>query len=147
VTKVNFYRIQGGSDAAVELSCRLADRAWQNCSDILIYATDKHIVESLDERLWSWSTGSFLPHRLSATEGPETITLRTGSNGEPGEPGNHHGLLINLAAKTPDWFGRFESISEVIYGAEDFVEDKRLRYKFYKDRGYPIEYHDMTERF
>lgn len=144
MTKINFYRLLGGSDAAIELSCRLAGKAWQENNDILIYATDENIVKALDERLWSWSASSFLPHRQS-TEGPETIILCTGDK-DSGESGNHHGLLINLAAETPDWFGRFASICEVIYGTEEFIEHKRQRFKFYKDRGYPIEYHDMTER-
>ena len=155
MTRVSFYQVKGDTSAAVDLSCELVEKAWQTNNDVLIYTPDKHTLKVLDDRLWSYSDTSFLPHRVTEV-GPETIRLCLSHDANVGantvetagdDPGEHHGLLINLAANTPDWFGRFEMLYELIYGDESHVATKRNRYKFYKDRGYPLSYHDMTERF
>ena len=79
---------------------------------------------------------------------PSGTSSGTSSGTPSGYPcGNHHDLLINLAADTPDWFGRFDVLCELVYGDENLVASKRHRYKFYKDRGYPLNYHDMTSQF
>ena len=174
MTKVDFYQVGGDTSAALELSCQLAAKAWQSGNDVLIFSPEKSTISELSERLWGHSATSFLPHRTTQ-EGPESIWLcadgalsgalsgnssSTSPGTSPGNPsgtssgypcgypcGNHHDLLINLAADTPDWFGRFDVLCELVYGDENLVASKRHRYKFYKDRGYPLNYHDMTSQF
>lgn len=140
MTKINFYQTSGAAQSALDLSCELAENALRMNADVLIYCPDTALGEQLGERLWSWSATGFLPYRVDH-KGPERIRLCQNE-----EPGDDHGVLINLAADTPDWFGRFESLYELIYGDPGFVDSKRRRYKFYKDRGFPLSYHDLSDR-
>lgn len=140
MTKVNFYQVAGTVQPALDLSCELAEKAQLANMDALIYCPDRALMAQLCDRLWSWSAASFLPYRVDH-EGPERIRLCQNE-----EPGDDHGVLINLAAHTPDWFGRFETLCELIYGDQSFVDSKRQRYKFYKDRGFPLSYHDLSDR-
>ena len=149
MTRVNFYQVKGNTQAVMSLSCQLVEKAWQMNNDVLIYAPDDQTASDMGENLWSWSAASFLPHR-TGQDGPESVRIFSGKNISTNiddHIGNHHGLLINLATETPDWFGRFEMLCEFVYGDEELVANKRLRYKFYKDRGYPLNYHNMTDRF
>lgn len=171
MTKVNFYQVKGDTQAVMRLSCQLVEKAWQMNNDIFIYAPDESTAATMSENLWHWSAASFLPHRNLAhpidKHGPESIRIYAATNtaDEASEVGianniasniasnieeligGQHGLLINLAADTPDWFSRFEMLCEFVWGDEESVAQKRKRYKFYKDRGYPLNYHNMTDRF
>lgn len=149
MTKVNFYRVQGDLEAVLALSCRLVEQAWQQDIDALIYTTEEQTAALMSDRLWDWSASSFLPHRRETT-GPENIQILTGpADGPHVEQAmeQHHGLLLNLAGETPNWFARFEVLCEFVHGDETQVASKRDRYRFYKDRGYPLQYHDMSDRF
>ncbi len=149
MTKVNFYQVKGDAQAVMNLSCQLVEKAWQMNNDVLIYAPENQAAETVSHSLWGWSPASFLPHRV-VNSGPESIHIlaeHTPSENIDAKLGDHHGLLINLATDTPDWFGRFEMLCEFVYGDDDAIAQKRNRYKFYKDRGYPLSYHDMTNRF
>jgi DNA polymerase III subunit chi len=149
MTRVNFYQVKGGIQAVMSLSCQLVEKAWQMNNDVLIYVPNDQISKEMSENLWSWSAASFLPHR-TGQDGPESILIFSEENTSAysnADLDRHHGLLINLAVDTPDWFSRFELLCEFVYGDEDLVADKRLRYKFYKDRGYPLNYHNMTDSF
>lgn len=140
MTKVNFYRVADELTAALLLTCDLSQRAWQRRSDVLINCPQEALAEQLDELLWCWSPTSFLPH--AHQDDPGTVRLCVND-----DPGHHHGTLINLGTETPDWFGRFEILCELIYGDSEHVDRKRQRYKFYKDRGYPLSYHDLADRY
>lgn len=149
MTKVNFYKVQGDLEAVLALTCRLVERAWQQDTEVLIHTDDEQTALRLSDTLWDWSASSFLPHRLQAI-GPEKIQLHAGpADTDDVEEiiGEQHGLLVNLAEQTPRWFARFDILCEFVHGDEALLTSKRDRYRFYKDRGYPLQYHDMSERF
>ena len=57
----------------------------------------------------------------------------------------HHQVLINLDAQAPAQFASFERLIEVVgAGAED-REAGRERYRFYRERGYPLTHHDLGQ--
>ena len=88
--------------------------------------------------MWTFRDGSFLPHVL-AGEG-EDAPVHIGHSAEPGE-GFH--LLINLGPEVPGFFSRFERVAEVVDGDETQKAKGRERFRFYKDRGYPLETHKL----
>jgi len=130
VTRVHFYEFDGGLEAALALSCRLAAKAHAQGLDTLIHCPDPSALERLDLLLWAQPATSFLPHDRNPEPGTP-ITLGAG------EPGHHHGLLINLAPVTPDWFSRFERLAEFVHGDDPgHRAHMRARFRFYRDRGY-----------
>ena len=51
-------------------------------------------------------------------------------------------VLINLADQVPKFIGRFDRVAEIIVGERK--DDGRERYKFYRDCGYPLHHHELT---
>ena len=139
MTQVNFYRINGNFDAALTLACQLAEKAFHQGLSVLLHTSDSSISEQLSSQLWTFKPSSFLPHQVEDSP-TETIAISHHDN-----PGEHHGLLINLRNNTPGWFSRFEKAVEIVYDDQQLIEQKRERYSFYNKRGYPLKYHDLTK--
>lgn len=53
-------------------------------------------------------------------------------------------LLINLDSEVPLFFSRFHRLAEIVADSEDIKEKARQRYKFYKERGYPLVTHEIS---
>lgn len=144
MTRIDFYVLdRPASDARLLLACRLAEKAVEQNYEVLINAASEPESFRLDELLWTFSQGSFLPHRLLASAGnaEEGEHVLIGCGLPPGE--SHVDLLINLAPAVPPFFSRFERVAEVV-GAED--ENKsagRERFRYYRDRGYELQTHQV----
>ncbi len=52
-------------------------------------------------------------------------------------------MLVNLGATTPAFFSRFERLIEVVEANDDERASARERWRFYKDRGYAVQGHDL----
>lgn len=139
MTSVNFYRINGDFNAALILACQLTEKAFQQGLTVLLHTPEAAVSEHLSTQLWSYKPSSFLPHKL---EDVPTTPIAISHKNDPGE---HHGLLINLGTGSPGWFSRFEKVVEIVYDDQQVIEQKRERYGFYQHRGYPLKYHDLTK--
>lgn len=139
MTHINFYKLTGDFDAALTLACRLTEKAHQQGMQVLLHTPDEATSRRLDELLWSFKPSAFLPH---AIEMPPQSDIAISHGDDPGE---HHGLLINLTAEAPNWFSRFEKAIEIVYDEQQVIEGKRERFRFYKSRGYPLQYHDLSK--
>jgi DNA polymerase-3 subunit chi len=143
VTRVDFYvlgdRARGDR---FQLACRLTEKAWQRGHRICLYTGSAAESEHLDRLLWTFRQASFLPHGVAAESDPENtpilITHRNDINQE-------HDLLINLSNEVPGFFSRFNRLAELI---DQDKENRRLgreRYRFYRDRGYPLDSHEIEK--
>jgi DNA polymerase-3 subunit chi len=54
-------------------------------------------------------------------------------------------LLLNLAQGCPPHFERFERLLEIVSRDDAERQAGRGRYRFYKERGYPIVDHDLAK--
>jgi DNA polymerase-3 subunit chi len=144
VTRVDFYILDSGSkDNRLTLACRLAEKAVGHDHEVLINTESHEQGSRLDELLWTFSQGSFLPHRLlaneAATDEGEPVAIGTGH--EP--PDGRWDLLINLAAEVPQFFGRFKRVAELVDSDEDNKSAGRERFRYYRDRGYELRTHNV----
>ncbi len=140
MTHIGFYKIAGDAQAALRFACQLTEKAFKQQMTVLIHTVGETQSEQLSHLLWSFSPVSFLPHGLEAS--PISGIAISHEN----EPGDHHGFLINLTNRVPGWFSRFERAAEIVYDEHQVIENKREHFKFYKDRGYPIQYHDLGQQ-
>lgn len=149
MTRINFYEVQGDFDATLTLACRLTEKAFRQGIETLLFCAERNEAEQLSTRLWQFSDTSFLPHQLDSKDHKGSsnsylqASLPIGISWGKDAP-EHHGLLINLATETPDWFGRFETLAEIVNSVPSQREHKRQRYRFYRDRGYPLAYHNLA---
>ena len=145
MTRIDFYILEGddrGNDGAV-VACRVAEKAFLAGHRVYIHTSDARSAERLDDLLWTFRQGSFVPHqRIDAATPADPLTpIHIGWGTEP-EP--HDDVLINLTAEVPLFFSRFERVAEIIPTDEQAKQQGRGRYKFYRDRGYPLETHTIT---
>lgn len=143
MTRVDFYILdRPTNEARLTLACRLAEKAVAQDHEVLINAGTDAEGARLDELLWTFSQGSFLPHRLLAsTPGDEGERVLIGCGIEPDD--GSFDLLINLAPEVPEFFSRFSRVAELV-GAE--AENKaagRERFRYYRDRGYELRTHHV----
>lgn len=101
---------------------------------------DNSSAELLDNMLWEFEPSEFIPHGCGADNYPVAISS------DP-EPMDHHQILINLQPQIPSWFSRFERVLEIIYLQPDYEQAKRDNFRFYKERGYPLSFYDLTKQF
>jgi len=108
---------------------------------ITIISRDDEAGSHLQQRLWQHAATSFLPSATPAD------ALRQGTPivlGVDGEALLQDDILINLQTAHPPFFGRFRLLVELV-GTDD--EDKvaaRVRFRFYRDRGYEVKSMDMA---
>jgi len=139
LTQVDFYILPDTAARSRQLfCCRLAEKAFGLGHRVFVHAGSEGTARELDELMWTFRDRSFLPHCLAGTD--ETAAVHIGSGGEP--PAGFK-LLINLGDAVPDFFSRFERVAEVVDGAEEQKRLGRERFRFYKDRGYPLETHKL----
>lgn len=139
MTLVGFYVVQSAAPGQrLQVAARLADKAFQRGHRIFINAKDAAQASELDEILWSFRPASFLPHGLHGQEYSDTIAIGWGQ-----EPDNHNDLLINLQLAIPPFFSRFRRVAEVVTQEPASLVALRASWKFYKERGYQLEKHDL----
>lgn len=143
MTHVDFYILNDSQSAALPLfTCRLAEKAYRQGHQVYIQTDSDHQLRQLDELLWTFRDGSFLPHGVHATgddlAGGQPILL--GRTIEPEGPGD---VLLNLAGDVPAFFSRFNRVAELVGGSDSQIAAARNRYRFYKDRGYSLNTHNL----
>jgi DNA polymerase III subunit chi len=141
MTKVDFYLLGTGGDNRERIACRLAEKAWRLGNRVYLLAPDKPAALELDELLWTFSQGSFVPHALCTTDCDAQAHPVLIGDAEP--PDTLHDVLISLAADVPTWFSRFARVAEVIGTDEEDKARGRERFRYYRERGYPLETHNL----
>ena len=145
MTRVDFYVLQTGSEQQRSVfACRLAEKACGLGLRIYIHTPSPSATQRLDELLWTFRDGGFLPHlpadQLESAD-PEGRTPVLLGHGEA--PAGCDGLLINLADEVPLFFSRFERVAEIVSGPDQGRSLARERFRFYRDRGYPLDTHRL----
>ena len=141
MTRVDFYILKDvDMNAACRFACRLAVKAVGAGTPMHLHVADREAAADLDDLLWNYPEHRFVPHGISGDHpGGRRQPVEIGW-GPPGEP---EGLLVNLAPEIPTFFGRFDRVAEIVVDANR--DDGRARYKFYRDRGFPLFHHDLDE--
>lgn len=144
MTRIDFYILdQATNEACLTFACRLTAKAVQQKLEVLINAGSEADGHRLDELLWTFSQGSFLPHRLisdqSRSDEGEPVLIGCGEEPAAGR----FELLINMAAQVPEFFSRFERVAELVGAGEDNKAAGRERFRYYRDRGYELRTHKV----
>jgi len=142
MTRVDFYILKDTGETARPLFvCRLTERAFQQGHRVYINTESATQLLQLDDLLWSFRAGGFLPHAVYNGEdrGEQPILL-----GHNSEPQDSHDVLINLSSEVPPFFSRFNRVAELVGGNDTQRAEARARYRFYKDRGYPLNTHEIS---
>ncbi|MFO7604201.1 MAG: DNA polymerase III subunit chi [Gammaproteobacteria bacterium] len=144
MTRIDFYISPSHArQARQQLACRIADKAYQQDCKVYIHADSAEEARLMDELLWTFRQDSFLPHGLSASAEQADCAIVIGHQPEP--PHVDKEVLINLAPTVPLFFSQFERVVEMINEDETQKQHGRERYRFYRDRGYELNTHQLKE--
>jgi DNA polymerase-3 subunit chi len=143
MTQVDFYLLadQDG-EGRLRFTCRLVEKAYSQGRRVYVNAASDTEVEDLDRLLWTFRDGSFVPHGPLGAADPLLTPVLLGCGREPGDEDD---VLINLTADVPGFFSRFDRVAEVIDADPERRRCGRERYRFYRDRGYPLNLHEITQ--
>jgi DNA polymerase-3 subunit chi len=141
MTQVDFYILQDNQpDAQVLLTCRLTEKAFKQGHQVYINTESGQQLKKLDDLLWTFRDGSFLPHGHYEANASSTHPVLLGYAVEPEGPSD---VLVNLSNDVPAFFSRFNRVAELVGGDEAQRESARERYRFYQDRGYALNTHKL----
>ena len=138
MTRIDFYQIDG-TEAPLRFTCRLIDKIYHQGHKIHIHTVDAVKSAELDDLLWSFRPDRFIPHAICGTS-EEAVSIKISHQVEPKE---HKDILVNLSGVVPDFFSRFARVAEVVPLDKESRTAARENYKFYKDRGYELQYHPI----
>jgi len=141
MTRIDFYILQDNQpDAQVRLTCRLTEKAFKQGHQVYINTESGQQLKKLDDMLWTFRDGSFLPHGRYEANADSDHPVLLGHAVEPEGPSD---VLVNLSNDVPAFFSRFNRVAELVGGDEAQRVSARERYRFYKDRGYTLNTHNL----
>jgi DNA polymerase-3 subunit chi len=141
MTQIDFYVLEEkAAGNRFTLACRLSDKIYHQGRRIYIRTETAEETHHMDRLLWTFRQGSFIPHGTDGDCNPENTPVIIGHNDSNDD---EHDVLINLASEVPGFFSRFERVAEIIDKEPQVVVAGRKRFRFYRDRGYPLNKHDI----
>jgi len=142
MARVDFYILkQAGSRSRQSFACRLAEKAYRLENTVHIHAGDRSDAESLNELLWTFRDGSFVPHELAMnTSGSRQSPITIGSGDDEIAPRD---LLINLSDHIPVIAEAFPRVAELVSSDEPCKRESRKRFAEYRDKGHTLQTHDV----
>lgn len=143
MTRVSFYLLNSiEPDERHLFVCRLAEKAYLQGHQVMIHTESLMQSQAIDKALWAFRADSFVPHQLLMTD--TTITAPVLISHQNTAPPKLMDVLINLNPVQPLFFSQFERLAEIIDANEEIKKQGRVRYQFYKDRGYDLDIHQIT---
>ncbi|WP_101756948.1 DNA polymerase III subunit chi [Oceanicoccus sp. KOV_DT_Chl] len=146
MTKVDFYILSADDIEQRHLfACRLVEKAFKLGHQIYVHTDDNAQANALDQLLWSWRSSSFIPHGLKQanSESPTPQSIQIGFGDADQSAAQHNDLLINLSNDVPEFFSRFDRVAEIVVQTPAITEATRNSFRFYRNRGYQLESHDL----
>lgn len=139
MTRIDFY-ILSATEASARwpFVCRLAEKAYGLGNNGLIYTADQTSCEHVDQLLWQYQPASFMPHAINPCPAATPLQLGYGDLS-----GDHHQLLINISDSVPTFFSRFERVAEIVCQEPAILAASRERFRFYRERGYELQVHNL----
>jgi DNA polymerase-3 subunit chi len=131
--RVDFYVMEEAAPAArLKVACRLAEKAYLASQRALIWHTERAELAALDELLWTFADGSFVPHEWLTSNAPAEAPVLLSAGPLPVEALD---FVINLAAEPPPFLHLSRRIAEIIDGDEGRRRAGRVRFKAYRELG------------
>ena len=142
MARVDFYILnQAGPQSRHAFACRLAEKAYRLDNTVHILAGNREDAERLDDLLWTFRDGSFVPHHRLGAVSPETASPVTiGCDADPVEPRD---LLINLCDEIPACAESFPRVAELVTSDPECKQLSRRRFARYRDEGHTLETHQV----
>ncbi len=144
MARVDFYVLSESGEASRQrFACRLAEKAYRLKHSVHIRTATRQQAEALDDLLWTFRDGSFVPHELAGTANdpastPTEAPVTIGCDGAVVHPVE---LLINLTDEVPQDTSAFPRVAEIVTSDEDCRRRSRQLFADYRSQGHSLETH------
>ena len=138
MTQIDFYF---HVESKLQTACALSAKACARGMRVLAFCADAEAGQKFGRLLWTAQAVSFIPH-CSPADPLAAVTPVIVDHEGAHLP--HDEVLINLRHDWPPFFGRFQRLIEIVSLDEEDKAHARARFKFYRDRGYAIQNHDLS---
>jgi DNA polymerase III subunit chi len=142
VPEISFYVLPTASiQERNQFACKLIEKAYR--SGVFAYVLTDSLEQSqqIDDLLWTFRAGSFIPHQIFAGEIPEIKnTVLIGANNPPEQ---WQKTIINLSSHCPNNFQNLERILEILDNSEETKAWGRQRYRQYQQTDIEITTHKI----
>lgn len=108
---------------------------------IFIITSTETSAQELDELMWQYPEGRFIPHAMVTDKNSETSPIRIGelSSLKPAD------VVINLCHDAVPEPERFSRVLEIVPFAEDEKEASRVKYRIYRNLGLNPQTHEINK--
>ncbi len=138
MTQIDFYF---HVEDKLKTACALSAKACARGLKTVVWCADAETAQKLTRMLWTTPATGFVPH---CAPGDRLAGVTPVIVDHAGAQVPHDDVLLNLRQECPPFFGRFERLIEIVGIDEEDRRVARDRFRFYRDRGYPIASHDMS---
>lgn len=140
MTQIDFYILKNEKESGILFTCKLVDKVYHMDRNVYIHTQSQQQSQQLNEMLWTFKPGSFLPHELSTSQASRSPIV-IGNDATP----SSNDVLINVSGSVPGFFSQFERVAEIVHGDDSDRVQARQNYKFYKDRGYKLNTYNIGD--
>jgi DNA polymerase-3 subunit chi len=117
----------------IDLICSILPERLNKKRNSLIYCLDNIQLNLLSDQLWGNSVVSFFPHEENNHHHFSKIIL-SNKNIEWMDD-----TIINISSQMVDGFNRYLNLFEIVSTDEGDKKLARIRFQYFKDRGYNIQ--------
>jgi DNA polymerase-3 subunit chi len=140
--RIDFYALSDATpEARLQLACRLVEKAYHLGHRVYVHVGTQERARRLDDLLWTFRAGSFLPHALLREAPTDDEPIWIGFDTEACPSGE---VLVNLADAVPPFYGSFQRVVEVVGHSEAERLGARERYRIYRERGHSPHTHRLS---
>ena len=143
MAEVSFYLLSSESiQDRYEFTCKLIEKAYRNGFFCYVLTDNNEQSQILDDLLWTFRAGSFIPHQIYTGEPPamEKMILIGSLNA----PEQWQETVINLSTCCPEQLNKIEHVREILDNSEFSKELGRSRYRHYQKSGFDITTHNIN---
>jgi len=129
--QVDFYVLSSLDQSAGQQACHLALMAWEQGNQIVVLAENQDEVRKLDELMWEYPAGRFLPHSKEPDDASAPIRICTARQ----KPFTNCDVIINLTNDAVTEPERFRRLLEIVPCRESERTASRQKFLSYRNRG------------
>jgi DNA polymerase-3 subunit chi len=121
--------------------CKLVEKAYRSGSFCYVLTDTDAQAQKLDDLLWTFRRGSFIPHQVYAGQLPTFENVILIGSLEPPEPWQK--VIVNLSTQFPRHIEQAERILEILDDTPEIKAEGRQRYRRYQQLGLAIATHNV----
>jgi len=142
MSQVDFYVLNASGEMNRQhFACRLAEKAYRLNNTVHIKVADQRSATKIDELLWTFRDGSFVPHEIlqdSAGKSEAPVTISSDAL-----PATDCDLLINLSDSIPESSAAFARVAEIVTSDDESKKRSRQHFVEYRNEGHNLNSHKL----